>query len=109
MRTFISIVFLLSMLSSMPIGGQAATHHAVRLAPADEYFGRQKMSILEIGNRLRELSVRSRFRSANVSDMQHIAEMTMDAMQDWQQKYPGDPWLRKDRAALTRLYKIWRR
>ncbi|MBV8531666.1 MAG: hypothetical protein JO104_10140 [Candidatus Eremiobacteraeota bacterium] len=91
---------------------QAASHHHgaavkiahVRLAPADEYFGRQKMSILEIGNRLRDLAVRAHYRTSDVADMMNTAAMTEDAMRDWQHKYPADPWIKKDRSALDRFY-----
>jgi hypothetical protein len=76
----------------------------VRLAPADEYFGRQKMSILEVGNRLRDMTRRLHDNGASAQDIMHTALMTDDAMRDWQRKYPADPWLRKDRAALSHIY-----
>jgi len=89
----------------------AAQHHKaharamhVRLAPADEYFGRQKMSILEVGNRLRDMARRLHDGGVSAQDIVHIAQMTDDSMRDWQRKYPGDPWLRKDRMALAHIY-----
>lgn len=69
-----------------------------RLAPADEYFGRTKMSVLEIRNRIHDLERRQ---DASVP---HDAGLTEDAIRDWQRKYPGDPWLPKDIASLARIY-----
>jgi hypothetical protein len=84
---------------------QAAGHRSahVRLAPADEYFGRQKMSILEIRNRLSDLARRA-VDLRNAGDVPHEAALTEDALHDWERKYPGDPWLAKDLSALARLY-----
>jgi hypothetical protein len=110
MRTLVSIVFSAVMISCLAPAAQATSHQPMtKIAPADEYFGRQKMSILEIGNRLNDLAFRSRYPRANFDDAMHAASMTKDAMSDWQRKYPGDPWLRKDYAMLTRLYKAWGR
>lgn len=72
-----------------------------RLAPADEYFGRMKMSVLEIGNRLHDLSRRN---SAPASNVLHDAALTEDAMHAWEDKYPADPWLSKDISSLARIY-----
>jgi hypothetical protein len=107
MRVFASLctsIVLVSFLAS-PIA--QAAH--IRLAPADEYFGRQKMSILEVGNRLRDMNRQLHSPSVNAHDIVHTASMTEDAMRDWQRKYPGDPWLRKDRLALKRIYAFVRR
>ena len=74
-----------------------------RLAPADEYFGRTKMSILEIGNRLREMSFRAA-RQIAPQNVLHDGVMTEDALSDWERKYPADPWLAKDLAQLVHVY-----
>ena len=111
MRTIVlrcCLVAAFSVLALQPVS--AAHHHGsvtryVRLAPADEYFGRQKMSILEVGNRLRDMSRCLRSPSPNTRDILHTAQMTEDAMRDWARKYPSDPWLRKDRTALLGIYK----
>ncbi|MBV9270839.1 MAG: hypothetical protein JO165_07090 [Candidatus Eremiobacteraeota bacterium] len=106
MRLFVSLassVLAVSLLAMQP----AAAH--VRLAPADEYFGQQKMSILEVGNRLRDMSRQLQSPTAKTQDVLHTAQLTEDAMRDWQRKYPGDPWLRRDRIALERVYASARR
>ena len=108
MRTFVFALFVAAAaLQSTP--AFAASRHTVRLAPADEYFGRQKMSILEIGNRLRDVTARAGYQGRSAGDLLHTASMAEDAMRDWQRKYPGDPWLRKDRQVLAHIYKLLRR
>ncbi|HEV3154209.1 MAG TPA: hypothetical protein VGZ02_10430 [Candidatus Baltobacteraceae bacterium] len=110
MRAFVVASIILSIvIPALHVPALAAPHHAVRLAPADEYFGRQKMSILEIGNRLRDLNIRCAYHDRNVPDMLHSASMAEDAMRDWHAKYPADPWLRKDRLALAHIYTLLRR
>jgi hypothetical protein len=74
-----------------------------RIAPADEYFGRAHMSILEIGNRLRDATDRAAH-GASASDLISSTELTEDAVRDWARKYPGDPWLPLDGAKVVHLY-----
>lgn len=84
-----------------------AHHHAVahvRVAPADEYFGRLKMSILGIGNQLRDLDLRARYNPDKGADVIGSAAFVEDALHDWEHKYPGDPWLPKDVYRLAHLY-----
>ncbi len=107
MRVFASFFASIALASFIASPLAQAAH--VKLAPADEYFGRQKMSILEVGNRLRDMNRRLHYTPVNAQDIVHTASMTEDAMHDWQRKYPGDPWLRKDRAALSRIYASVRR
>lgn len=76
-----------------------------RLAPADEYFGRMKMSVLEIGNRLHDLTRRC---DANpvmqAGSIAHDSGLIEDAIRDWQRKYPADPWIPKDMTSLERIH-----
>ncbi|HEY9180755.1 MAG TPA: hypothetical protein VIO32_08535, partial [Candidatus Baltobacteraceae bacterium] len=76
----------------------------MRVAPADEYFGRLKMSILGIGNQLRDLALRLQYTPDKSEAILGSAAMVEDAMRDWEHKYPGDPWLAKDVYQLTSLY-----
>jgi hypothetical protein len=81
--------------------------HAVaklRVAPADEYFGRLKMSILGIGNQLHDLDLKLQFTPEKSEDVIGAASMVEDAIHDWEHKYPLDPWLPKDVFKLTLLY-----
>ena len=76
-----------------------------RLAPADEYFGRAHMSILEIGNRLTDTTYRATH-GVVASSLLSPTELTEDAMRDWARKYPGDPDLPLDAARVVHLYTL---
>jgi hypothetical protein len=82
----------------------AATTAIIRVAPADEYFGRLKMSILGIRNQLRDLGLRLQYTPEKSEDVLGAAAMVEDAMRDWERKYPADPWLAKSVYDLTDLY-----
>jgi hypothetical protein len=81
-----------------------ATHQRVRIAPADEYFGRLKMSILGIQNQLRDLALRLKYSPAQGEAILGSAVWVEDAMHDWEHKYPADPWLPKSVFNLAALY-----
>ena len=104
MRT--SILCLL--LSVLTLGGTAVCPPPAaaygRVAPADEYFGHLKMSILGIRNQLRDLETRSSYRWGNKRALLGEAAFIEDAMADWARKYPGDPWLRGFRSRLNLCY-----
>lgn len=65
-----------------------------REAPADEYFGRFKMSILEITNRIKDAERGSPGYGGLLN--------TQAALEDWAHKYPADPWL------PSREFRLWR-
>lgn len=79
-------------------------HPAARVAPADEYFGRLKLSILGIRNELNDLSVRLTYAPARAQDVMGTARFVEDALRDWADKYPLDPWIPKDLYDLAHLY-----
>jgi len=70
---------------------QAATMRD--LAPADEYFGQLRMSVLGIRNELNTLERRAAGGDRNVSAMSGKLAMVDDAMRDWRSRYPRDTWL----------------
>jgi hypothetical protein len=74
------------------------------VAPADEYFGRLKMSILGIRNQLHDLDLRVRYAPDRGSQVLGSAAFVEDALKDWEHKYPQDPWLPKNVYQLTQLY-----
>jgi hypothetical protein len=76
----------------------------VHVAPADEYFGRLKMSILGIRNQLHDLDMKLQYTPEKSEDVIGSAAMVEDAIRDWEHKYPADPWLAKDVYQLTVLY-----
>lgn len=82
----------------------AGPHAVSKVAPADEYFGRMKMSILGIRNQLHDLSLRLSYSPEKSEDVLGSASMVEDALRDWEHKYPADPWLAKSVYELTALY-----
>lgn len=74
-----------------------------RMAPADEYFGRHKESVLEIRNRLDAFDRRSDEEMLDPGT-RHALDDLQDAIRDWQHKYPGDPWLPRMLQRLVRDY-----
>ena len=63
------------------------------LAPADQYFGRMKMSVLGIRNELNGLERRAVAGDHNVASMSGKLALVDDAMRDWRAHYPRDTWL----------------
>jgi hypothetical protein len=108
MRTMIAIVAL-SIVAGMPFVASATEHHGIsrtslnRIAPADEYFGRLKESILEIRNRLDDLDRRSDDDMLQPGTTHNLDDL-QDAIRDWQRKYPHDPWLPGSMHRLLRDY-----
>lgn len=74
-------------------------------APADEYFGPAKQSVLEIRNRLNDFDKRDA-RSMLDPDVATYLDHLQLAIRDWQRQYPRDPWLPYELAHLVREY--WR-
>ncbi|HEY0614385.1 MAG TPA: hypothetical protein VGC96_07075 [Candidatus Elarobacter sp.] len=80
---------------------QASAHGA--LAPADEYFGQLKMSVLGIRNELNTLERRCAGGDGNVAAMNGKLAMVDDAMRDWRAHYPRDTWLPRFQAQRDRV------
>lgn len=74
------------------------------LAPADEYFGRFNLSVLGIANTIRDAGARLDSGTDPRNMLTGPLSFVTDAMKDWEQKYPGDPWIAKDLLALERVY-----
>jgi len=74
-------------------------------APADEYFGPYRQSVLEIRNRLNDCDVRDD-QSMLDPDVPVYLDHLQLAMRDWQHRYPRDPWLPVMLGHLVREY--WR-
>jgi hypothetical protein len=73
------------------------------LAPADEYFGRMKMSVLGIRNELDGLERRAVGGDRNVASMAGKLALVDDAMNDWRAHYPRDSWLPRFQAKRSRV------
>ncbi len=107
---FLFILTALSLLAfSAPQPAFSATHVAMarfasRVAPADEYFGRLKMSILGIRNELRDLDQRLTYSPDAGASALGTALFVENAIRDWEAKYPADPWLARSVYQLTHVY-----
>jgi hypothetical protein len=77
---------------------------AIKVAPADEYFGRLKMSILGIANTIKDQSLAYDRRPDQLQAELHAVSFAEDAIRDWEHKYPQDPWIAKSLFALERFY-----
>jgi hypothetical protein len=115
-----------SLLAVSPVAARAAatphpvhasTHHALarpvvppvrhltyRVAPADEYFGRLKMSILGIRNALRDMGLKADADPDHATSILGTIALTEDAMRDWERKYPHDTWIPPAILQLERDY-----
>lgn len=74
------------------------------LAPADEYFGRFNLSVLGIANTIRDAGARMDAGTDPRSMLSGPLSFVTDAVKDWEQKYPADPWIAKDLLALETVY-----
>jgi hypothetical protein len=73
------------------------------LAPADEYFGQLRMSVLGIRNELNTLERRAAGGDRNVAAMSGKLALVDDAMRDWRAHYPRDTWLPRYEAQRARV------
>jgi hypothetical protein len=74
------------------------------LAPADEYFGHYKLSVLGIANTIRDAGARIDSGSDPHSMLTGPLSFVTDAIKDWEQQFPSDPWIAKDLLALEAVY-----
>jgi len=73
-------------------------------APADEYFGKLKMSILGIRNTINDIGANIDVDASRAPGLMGKADFAEDAMHDWERHYPTDSWLPKTIFALERMY-----
>ena len=74
------------------------------LAPADEYFGHTKISILELRHRALALKDDLHKRRRKPDDIQHSADALTDAYYDWSHRFPHDGWIPRTGWELATLY-----
>jgi len=76
-------------------------------APADEYFGKMKLSYLGINNSLKDATIMAGDHTDFPAVIQKIA-FAENAFLDWQAKYPSDPQLPRSMFLMARAYvKVW--
>jgi hypothetical protein len=85
-----------------------ATHVAkaatCKMAPADEYFGKLKLSILGIRNTIKDQGFKVDYDPLKAPSTLGAIGLTEDAIHDWQHKYPCDTWLPGTLYALEQFY-----
>jgi hypothetical protein len=74
------------------------------LAPADEYFGHFKLSVLGIANTIRDAGARMDSGTDPRTMLSGPLSFVTDAIKDWEAQYPSDPWIGKDLLALESVY-----
>lgn len=77
---------------------------AIRVAPADEYFGKLKMSVLGIRNTIKDVGANLDIDQSRWPNLASKAAFAEDALHDWEKKYPQDTWLAKSLFSLERMY-----
>jgi hypothetical protein len=75
-----------------------------KVAPADEYFGRLKLSILGIRNTIKDMGYKVDVDPVHGNSIMNAVALTEDAMHDWEKKYPLDSWIPPAILSLERLY-----
>jgi hypothetical protein len=80
----------------------AQQHSSV--APADEYFGRLKMSVLGIANVIKDMRLRVEADATRTPSIFGSLGMVEDAIRDWEEKYPHDSWIPRNLLALETCY-----
>jgi len=109
------LIACVSLVAVAATAAGAATRHAgkklvahrsasCRVAPADEYFGRLKMSILGIRNTIKDQGLRIDLDPSRANGTLKEMALTEDAVHDWQHKYPCDSWLPGTIYALEHFY-----
>jgi hypothetical protein len=85
------------------IAGLLATL-AVTSAPADEYFGKLKMSALRV--RYETMQLRKRYETHQLlpEQTEHLLLLTQDSFDQWAARYPKDPWLASTGFLIATLY-----
>ncbi|MBD5657765.1 MAG: hypothetical protein IAI50_21695, partial [Candidatus Eremiobacteraeota bacterium] len=75
-----------------------------QLAPADEYFGPLRQSIIGINNTIRDIGRRYDVNHDIPTQTLASAELTERSIRDWEHKYPHDTQLPRTVYLLQRLY-----
>lgn len=108
MRSARQALATISLLVALTAPVPAATKAQLKqVAPADEYFGRLKLSFLGINNTFRDAGISAGNHTTSPSIASKV-DFAMDALNDWQRKFPRDPQLARSYfLAQMTLKKIW--
>jgi len=75
-----------------------------KVAPADEYFGKLKLSILGIRNTIKDQGLKVDVDPDRADSTFNAIALTEDAIRDWEHKYPCDSWIPGSIFALEHFY-----
>jgi hypothetical protein len=75
-----------------------------RFAPADEYFGQLKLSILGIRNQIHDIGLAYAYNPDIANAAFGKTVMVEDSLRDWERKYPLDPDIARHVYLLSHLY-----
>jgi len=99
-------VFLSALVAVCAMSVPAVAQTRSAQAPADQYFGRMRMSILGIRNTIHDMEVRASYQApTDVSYIYNKLLLVEDAIHDWQAKYPHDSWIPRMTYGLAMVYK----
>jgi hypothetical protein len=99
------LVFSLTLAAAIAVPKPSALPRiAAHAAPADSYFGRTKLSALGIRNEIALLARRYRERTAADAGLVHDATIAQAALDEWQRRFPKDPWVTPTLFHLEQLY-----
>lgn len=104
MKSSLWIAFFLAAVVASAMPAQAGT--TSRVAPADEYFGHQKISTLGIDNMIRDTDLREAYNPELASRLYATLMTAEEALEDWAAKYPHDSWIPKRAYLMSHLF--WR-
>ena len=77
---------------------------AATLAPADEYFGHEKLSVLVIRHEALALKDALHHQRRQPDQIAHDADGVFDAFMDWTKRFPRDPWQARTGWEIATLY-----
>jgi hypothetical protein len=114
MKRLLSVLFFtLAIVTLVPQGAAArevsvspvAVAHYRAKAPADEYFGQLRMSILGVRNVVNDIDIRAEGAADDAArGMCRKLVLAEDALRDWQAKYPDDAWIPRLGYAMLKGY-----
>ncbi len=91
-------------LAPKPFAAKPAPKAPLKVAPADEYFGKLKISVLGIRNTIKDVGANIEIDQTRWMQQASKAAFAEEATRDWEHKYPTDTWLAKTVFALERMY-----
>ncbi len=101
---FARIAFLAIALAALSVPAWAQDTPQSGLAPADEYFGRFRISVLGISNMIKDGGDRLADGSDPAAVLDGPLAFVTDAIHDWEHRFPNDPWIAKDLYKLEGAY-----